>query len=47
MKTALVIAATLAAGAIGAGLFVESGWYDIGADDHHTMPVLAVLEGRT
>jgi mono/diheme cytochrome c family protein len=40
----LVIAAVLALGAIGAGLFIESGYYDIGADDHHTQVVLAIIE---
>ncbi|MDP9011843.1 MAG: hypothetical protein M3O41_04115 [Pseudomonadota bacterium] len=32
----LTIAAVAAVGAIGAGLFIESGFYNIGADDHHT-----------
>ena len=40
----LVIAAMLALGAIGAGLFIESGYYNIGADDHHTQVVLAIIE---
>jgi mono/diheme cytochrome c family protein len=44
VKTGLVIAATLAAGVIGAGLFIESGLYDIGADDHHTKMVLTIIE---
>jgi mono/diheme cytochrome c family protein len=44
MKAGLVIAATLAVAAIGAGLFIESGFYDIGADDHHTKIVLAIFE---
>ena len=35
-KIGLVIAATLTVGVIGAGLFIESGYYNIGADDHHT-----------
>jgi len=30
--------------AIGAGAFVYSGIYNIGADDHHTKPVFAVLQ---
>lgn len=30
--------------AIGAGAFVYSGLYNIGADDHHTKPVYAVLK---
>jgi mono/diheme cytochrome c family protein len=40
----LVGAAVVAAGAIGAGLFIESGFYNIGADDHHTKIVLATIE---
>jgi mono/diheme cytochrome c family protein len=44
LKIGLVIAAVLAVGVIGAGLFVESGLYDIGADDHHTKIVLAMIE---
>jgi mono/diheme cytochrome c family protein len=47
-KSALLIAATLAAAlatvAIGGALFIESGSYDIGADDHHTKWVLAIIE---
>jgi hypothetical protein len=43
-KSALLIAATLAAVAIGGGLLIESGCYDIGADDHHTKWVLAIIE---
>jgi mono/diheme cytochrome c family protein len=44
-KTSLVTAVTLAAFAIGGGaVFVGSGVYDIGADDHHTKPVLALIE---
>ncbi len=39
--TVVVMLAILAAGA---GVFVYSGLYDIGADDHHTKPVLAVLQ---
>jgi mono/diheme cytochrome c family protein len=30
-------------GALGAALFVESGFYNIGADDHHTKAVLALI----
>jgi mono/diheme cytochrome c family protein len=30
--------------AVGAGVFVYSGLYNIGADDHHTKPVYAVLQ---
>jgi mono/diheme cytochrome c family protein len=40
----LVIAGAVAVGVIGAGAFVESGIYDIGADDHHTKIVLALIE---
>jgi mono/diheme cytochrome c family protein len=43
-KIGIVIAAALAAGVIGAGLFIESGFYNIGADDHHTKVVLAIIE---
>lgn len=31
-------------GTIGAGIFVYSGIYNIGADDHHTKPVFTVLQ---
>jgi mono/diheme cytochrome c family protein len=45
MKTGLVVAVTLAALAIsGAAMFIGSGIYNIGADDHHTKFVLAVIE---
>jgi mono/diheme cytochrome c family protein len=40
----LGIALTLAASAIGAVAFIGSGVYNIGADDHHTKPVLAIIE---
>jgi mono/diheme cytochrome c family protein len=43
-KFALGIVAALAALVIGGGLFIESGGYDIGADDHHTKWVLALIE---
>jgi cytochrome c553 len=43
-RMGFVIAGTLVAGAIGAGLFVESGLYNIGADDHHTKIVLTLIE---
>jgi mono/diheme cytochrome c family protein len=43
-KIGLGVAATLAVLAIGAVLFIESGIYDIGADDHHTKVVLAMIE---
>ena len=40
----MTAAGTLAALALGAAAFVVSGIYDIGADDHHTKPVLATIE---
>lgn len=44
-KSVLVVAVALAALAIGGGaIFIGSGVYDIGADDHHTKVVLAVIE---
>lgn len=39
--TVIVVLAVLA---VGAGAFVYSGIYNIGADDHHTRPVFAVLQ---
>jgi cytochrome c553 len=44
LKLILVVIGTLCLLAIGAGIFVESGVYDIGADDHHIKPVFAVIE---
>jgi mono/diheme cytochrome c family protein len=43
-KVGLVVAATLAALAVGAALFIGSGVYNIAADDHHTKIVLAIIE---
>jgi mono/diheme cytochrome c family protein len=43
-KAALFGAAVLAAAAIGGAAFVASGIYNIGADDHHTKIVLAIIE---
>jgi len=43
-RVSLVIAATLAAVAIGGVVFVVSGFYNIGADDHQTKIVLAIIE---
>jgi mono/diheme cytochrome c family protein len=40
----LGIAMTLGASAIGAAVFIGSGVYNIGADDHHTKLVLAIIE---
>jgi len=37
-------AAALAALVIGGALFIESGYYDIGADDHHTKLVLSLIQ---
>jgi mono/diheme cytochrome c family protein len=44
MKTALTLIAAAAGLAVGAALFVESGYYDIGADDHHTKLALAIID---
>lgn len=43
IKTILTVSAVLVLGAIGAALFVESGFYDIGADSHHTKVALALI----
>lgn len=44
-KTGVVTAIALAALAISGGaVFIGSGVYDIGADDHHTKLVLALIE---
>jgi len=43
-RSITIIAATLAAFALGAVVFVGSGIYNIGADDHHTKLVLAIIE---
>lgn len=40
----ITIAVVLGVLAIGAGAFVYSGIYNIGADDHHTKPVFAVMQ---
>ena len=42
-RTALIVAATLALMALGAVVFIGSGIYNIGADDHHTRVALAVI----
>jgi mono/diheme cytochrome c family protein len=48
MRTLTTVAVTLGAAVaalgVGAGIFIESGAYNIGADDHHTKPVFALLE---
>ncbi|MDE3211541.1 MAG: c-type cytochrome, partial [Pseudomonadota bacterium] len=41
---AITVAVVLGLSALGAGAFVWSGVYDIGADDHHSKPVLALLQ---
>ncbi|KQZ79538.1 cytochrome C [Rhodanobacter sp. Root561] len=40
----ITVAVVLGVLAIGAGVFVYSGLYNIGADDHHTKPVFAVMQ---
>ena len=40
----ITVVAVLAILAAGAGVFVYSGLYNIGADDHHTRPVFALLQ---
>jgi mono/diheme cytochrome c family protein len=44
LQATLVVSATLLCAAAGAGLFIESGFYNIGADEHHTKPTLAIIE---
>ena len=44
VRVGLTVAATLLVLAIGALVFVGSGVYNIGADDHHTRIVLAIIE---
>jgi mono/diheme cytochrome c family protein len=43
-ETAAGIAAAIALAVIGVAAFVRSGVYNIGADDHHTAPVLAIMQ---
>ena len=43
IKAILAVSSVLLLGATGAAAFVESGLYDIGADDHHTKVVLALI----
>jgi len=43
-KAGLVVVGTLAALAVGGVVFIGSGIYNIGADDHHTKIVLAIIE---
>jgi mono/diheme cytochrome c family protein len=40
----LGIVLTVAASTLGVAVFIGSGVYNIGADDHHTKPVLAIIE---
>ncbi|MEO7050259.1 MAG: c-type cytochrome [Rhodanobacter sp.] len=40
----ITVVVTLGVLALGAGAFVYSGIYNIGADDHHTKPVFTVLQ---
>jgi len=44
VRMGLVVAGTLAALALGGALYIGSGIYNIGADDHHTRIVLAIIE---
>ncbi len=43
-RYSIAVAVVLGVLAIGAGAFVYSGIYNIGADDHHTKPVFAVMQ---
>ena len=43
IKVILTVIVVLLLGALGAALFVESGIYNIGADDHHTKATLALI----
>jgi mono/diheme cytochrome c family protein len=43
IKISLIAAAAVLAGAVCAVLFIELGFYDIGADDHHTKLTLAII----
>ena len=44
LKPALIVIATLLVQAAAGALFIESGLYNIGADDHHTKLTLAIIE---
>jgi hypothetical protein len=44
VKVCLAIALILVTGALAAVVFVGSGVYNIGADDHHTKIVFAIIE---
>ena len=43
MKISIIAAAVIVAAALCAALFVEMGFYNIGADDHHTKLTLAMI----
>ena len=43
-KYLITVLITLGVLALGAGAFVCSGLYNIGADDHHTKPVFAIMQ---
>jgi mono/diheme cytochrome c family protein len=43
IKLILTVIVVYLLGALGAALFVESGFYNIGADDHHTKATLALI----
>jgi len=43
IKPTLTVIGVLLMGALGAALFVASGFYNIGADDHHTKATLALI----
>jgi mono/diheme cytochrome c family protein len=44
LKAVLIVGATLLFEATAAALFIGSGAYDIGADDHHTKLTFAIIE---
>jgi mono/diheme cytochrome c family protein len=44
MKAALIVLAAVLSLAAGAAAFVASGFYNIGADDHHTKLTLAIID---
>jgi mono/diheme cytochrome c family protein len=43
LRVTVAVAATFALMAIGGAMFIGSGMYNIGADDHHTKIVLAII----
>jgi mono/diheme cytochrome c family protein len=43
-RATLIVSVTLLLLVAGATLFIESGFYNIGADDHHTKMTLAIIE---